>query len=168
MDRVEGRVRQMRILVITAALAATAALAFGAGSAAAAKSCGGKIIDDWYVDNTINGQYPARCYRQALGRVNDQMRIYSNLPDELERGLRAAVAREGVLGTRTTKIQLSRSTQSRKSSGPIQRVLGELGPDRADSIPIPLMILAGVALLLIAAGAASAIVRRLNGRRTPS
>jgi len=154
----------MRTLALIAALAATTALALGAGSAAA-QSCVDKVIDDWYVDNTINGQYSTTCYRQALGRVNDQMRIYSNLPEELERGLRQAVAREGVLGTRTTKIQPSRSTQSRKSSGPIQRVLGELGPDRADSIPIPLMILAGVALLLIAAGAASAIVRRLNGRR---
>ena len=154
----------MRTLVITVALAATAALALGVGSAAA-KSCGDKVIDDWYVDNTINGRYPAYCYREALGRVGDQMRIYSDLPDQLERGLRQAVAREGVLGTKTTITQPSRSTAGHKNSGPIQRVLGELGPDRADSIPIPLMILAGVALLLIAAGAASVVVRRLNGRR---
>jgi len=152
-------------MVLIAALAATAALAFGAGSASAGKSCGDRIIDDWYVDNTINGQYSAACYRQALGRVNDQMRIYSNLPDELERGLRVAITR-GVLGTKTTITKPSRSIQGHR--GPIQRVLGELGPDRADSIPIPLMILAGVALLLIAAGAASAVIRRLNGRRTPS
>jgi len=156
----------MRRLVISAALAAVAALALGAGSAAAGKSCSDRIIDDWYVDNTINGQYSAACYRQALGRVNDQMRIYSNLPDELERGLRVAITR-GVLGTKTTITQQSRSTAGHKGSGPIQRVLGELGPDRADSIPIPLMILAGVALLLIAAGAASALVRRLNRGNSP-
>ena len=57
------------------------------------------MINDWYKDNTIDGQYAATCYREALGRVADQMRIYSDLPDELERGLRQAVAREGVLGT---------------------------------------------------------------------
>jgi hypothetical protein len=155
----------MRVLVITAALAATAALALGAGSASA-KACGAAVINDWYVDGTINGQYPARCYREALGRVTDQMRIYSDLPDQLERGLRSAVTRQGVLGTNKVITQPSRSTAGRKS-GPIQQVLGELGPERADSIPVPLMILAGVAVLLIAAGAASAIIRRLNGRRTP-
>ena len=161
----EGRlIRQIRTLVITAAFAATAALAFGAGSASA-KACGSAVINDWYVDGTINGQYPARCYREALGHVNDKMRIYSDLPDQLERGLRSAITRAGVLGTKTTKVQSSRSTQGRKNSGPIQRVLGELGPDRADSIPVPLMILAGIAVLLIAAGAASVLIRRLNGRR---
>jgi hypothetical protein len=153
----------MRTLAISAALAAVAALALGAGSASA-KSCGGAVINDWYMDGTIDARYPATCYRQALSKVTDKMRIYSDLPDQLERGLRAAITR-GVLGTKTTITQPPRSTQGRKSSGPIQRVLGELGPDRADSIPIPLMILAGVALLLIAAGAASALVRRLNGRR---
>ena len=154
----------MRLRVICAALAAVAALAFGAGSASA-KSCGNAVINDWYVDGTIDARYPAKCYRQALSKVTDQMRIYSDLPEQLERGLRSAVTRAHVLGTQTTITQPSRSTQGHKRSGPIQRVLGELGPDRADSIPIPLMILGGVALLLIAAGAASAVVRRLNGRR---
>ncbi len=154
----------MRTLAISAALAAVVSLALGVGSASA-KSCAGAVINDWYQDNTINGQYAARCYREALGRVGDQMRIYSNLPDELERGLRRAIAREAVLGTNKTITQNSRSTAAHRNNGPIQRVLGELGPDRADSIPIPLIILAGVALLLIAAGAASALVRRLNGRR---
>jgi hypothetical protein len=154
----------MRLLVISAALAALTALALGAGSASA-KACGGAVINDWYVDGTIDARYPAPCYRQALSKVTDQMRIYSDLPEQLERGLRQAVARQGTLGTTKTITQPSRSIQGHKRSGPIQRVLGELGPDRADSIPIPLMILAGVALLLIAAGAASALVRRLNGRR---
>ena len=154
----------MKTLVISAAVAAVAALALGAGSASA-KSCGNAVINDWYVDGTIDARYQATCYRQALSKVTDQMRIYSDLPEQLERGLRSAVTRAHVLGKRTTITQPSRSTQGHKRSGPIQRVLGELGPDRADSIPIPLMILGGVALLLIAAGAASVVVRRLNGRR---
>jgi hypothetical protein len=159
----------MRLSIIAAALAATAALAFGAGSASASTSCGRAVIQDWYVDGTIDGRYPPTCYRQALSRVPEQQKIYSDLPDELKRGLRDALAREaksGALGTKKTITQPApRQTASHKSSGPIQRVLGELGPDRADSIPVPLMILAGVALLLIAAGAVSAIHRRLGNRR---
>lgn len=155
----------MRTLAIGAALAAMAALAFGAGPASA-KSCGNAIIQDWYKDSSIDGQYSARCYREALSRVSDQMRMYSDLPEQLERGLRAALQREATSGrlSATHTIRSGRAPASH-NSGPIQRVLGELGPDRADSIPIPLLILAGVALLLIAAGAASVIVRRLNGRK---
>ena len=162
---------RVRRVITCAALAAIAALALGAGSASA-KSCGSRVIDDWYADGTIDGTYSSQCYREALGRVSDQMKIYSDLPDQLDRGLRAAVTREAKGGvksaTKTIQQQGSRqpsSSQSKKASGPIQRVLGELGPDRADSIPIPLMILAGAAILLIAAGAVSVVVRRLNSRR---
>ena len=131
------------------------------------------MIDDWYVHGTIEKTYAAQCYREALKRVPESAKIYSNLPEELDRGLRSALAREAHVksATKTIKQPPSRqpssaaSSQGHKKSGPIQRVLGELGPDRADSIPIPLMILAGAAVLLVAAGAASAIVRRLNGRR---
>jgi hypothetical protein len=163
----------MRLLITAAALAATAALAFGAGSASA-QSCGHAVINDWYVDGTIDGQYPAHCYREALGRVTDQMRIYSDLPEQLDRGLRAALERQatqGVKGVSTEKTSTTPtrhiSSSSDKATGPIQRVLGELGPARADSIPVPLMILAGFALLLIAAGAVSAAVRRLSAKRLP-
>jgi hypothetical protein len=155
----------MRVLVIGAAAAAMAVLALGAGPASA-KSCSGAVIEDWYADSTINGQYASRCYREALVRVSDSMRIYSDLPEQLERGLRAALAREAHVKSATKTIRQPSGRQpASHASGPIQRVLGELGPDRADSIPIPLMILAGVALLLIAAGATSVIVRRV--RRNP-
>jgi hypothetical protein len=159
----------MRTLFSVAALAATATLAFGAGSASAAKNCGTTVINDWYVDGTIDHQYPAQCYRLALSRVTDQMRIYSDLPEQLDRGLRAALQRQaghGMLGTsKTITHGSSRSSAQHKPTGPIQRVLGELGPARADSIPVPLVILAGLALILIAAGAVSVILRRVNGRK---
>ena len=162
---------RIRRVITCAALAAIAALALGAGSASA-KSCGGVVINDWYVDGTIDKAYPASCYREALSRVPEQAKIYSDLPEQLNRGLRAALAKEakGGVASATKTIQQPggrqpAASQGKKASGPIQQVLGELGPDRADSIPIPLMILAGAAILLIAAGAVSAVVRRLNGRR---
>ena len=39
--------------------------------------------------------------------------------------------------------------------------------DSASSVPIPLLILAGLALLLIAAGSAGYVFRRLQARRLP-
>ena len=99
------------------------------------------------------------------------MKIYSDLPDQLDRGLRAAVTREAhTLGTKKTITQPApaarqpASSQGKKASGS-SACSASSALDRADSIPIPLMILAGAAVLLIAAGAVSVVARRLNGRR---
>jgi hypothetical protein len=45
------------------------------------------------------------------------------------------------------------------------RLLDFLGPNNADSIPLPLLFLAGLALVLTAAGAAGMVTRRLQARR---
>jgi len=52
-------------------------------------------------------------------------------------------------------------------SGPIDELFEQGRPERADSIPVPLLVLAGLALLLLAAGAAGFIARRLQARRVP-
>jgi len=147
----------MRALMLIAALAATAGLAFGAGPAGASSSCWRTVVNDWYQDGTIDKTYAPQCYRDALSHVTDQMRIYSDLPERLDRGLASALR-----GHKTGRVLSQRHTVS--STGPIQRVLGELGPDRADSVPIPLVILGCLALLLIAAGGTSAVLLRIRSR----
>ena len=52
-------------------------------------------------------------------------------------------------------------------SGPLSDVAQALGPKDATSLPIPLLVLGGIALLLMAAGAASLIAKRAQGRRVP-
>ncbi len=47
-------------------------------------------------------------------------------------------------------------------------ILGTVSPSNADSVPLPLLILAGLALLLLAAAAVSFVTRHLNERRVPS
>ena len=54
-----------------------------------------------------------------------------------------------------------------RDEGPIQSVLGYRASD-ADSIPIPLIVLAGLALLLMAAGGAGFAARKLQARRPGS
>lgn len=161
----------MRSLVIGAAIAASV-LAFGAGSASAATPCWRAVVNDWYDNGTIDSRYPVHCYREALSAAPSDIRIYSDLPDKVERALQEALlARAGdVKGTSTEKVSPdSRAPSSSKhKNGPIEKVLGQLGPDRADSVPVPLLILAGVALLLIAAGATSLVMRRLHAKRVRS
>lgn len=52
-----------------------------------------------------------------------------------------------------------------KPKGFFSRLLGAIGPNNADSIPLPLIFLAGLALVLTAAGAAGMITRRVQARR---
>lgn len=52
-----------------------------------------------------------------------------------------------------------------KPKGFFGRVLDAVGPNNADSIPLPLIFLAGLALVLTAAGAAGMVTRRVQARR---
>ena len=44
---------------------------------------------------------------------------------------------------------------------------GPVDSDSASSVPIPLLVLAGLALLLIAGGSAGYFIRRYQGRNNP-
>jgi len=43
--------------------------------------------------------------------------------------------------------------------------IDKLGPTNSDSIPLPLLILAGLALVMVAAGAAGLVSRQLKARK---
>jgi hypothetical protein len=51
--------------------------------------------------------------------------------------------------------------------GPFNDAIKGIGPSKADSVPIPLIVLAGIAGLLLAAGAAGFAARRIHARRVP-
>jgi hypothetical protein len=50
------------------------------------RPCWKSVIEDWYVDGSLDGTYLRRCYREALRRIPGDMR--GNLPQLLERRLR--------------------------------------------------------------------------------
>lgn len=54
------------------------------------------------------------------------------------------------------------------SGGVLSEAIEKFGPDKADSIPVPLLVVAGLALLLLAAGSAGLVARRIQGRRVQS
>ncbi len=51
------------------------------------------------------------------------------------------------------------------TSGPIPNAISNLGPKKADSLPVPLLVLGGVAIVLMAAGGAGFLARRTRARR---
>jgi len=157
-----------RLLVVLAVLLAT--LAFGAGSAAAKAPCWKTLLNDWY-DGRIDGTYPVHCYTQAINHLPEDVRDYSQARSDLNRALENAILSLGRKGGGppgpNTLVPPSgtRSTQAHKDKGFFNRLASKLGPGNATSIPLPLLILAGVGLLLIAAAGASIAARKIQARR---
>jgi hypothetical protein len=59
----------------------------------------------------------------------------------------------------------STSGGSKNTSGPIGEAFNSTRPGSADSVPVPLIVLGAVALLLMAAGAAGFVARRMRTRK---
>jgi hypothetical protein len=172
-----------RILVVL--LLALAAVTVAApSSASAATPCWKQLLNDWY-DGRIDKAYPVKCYREAIRNLPEDVEVYSSARDDLTRALLNAARDSG--GTLGPNDLVPAGAAGRRSvpdpgqedtfaggvlggddgGGP----LGFFAPSNADSIPIPLLVLAGLALLLLAAAGASFVARRIQSRRagpTPS
>ena len=163
------------------ALAALLALLALAGPASAAKSCGRLVLDDWN-DGRVDGTYELHCYDDAIELIPRDVRYYSSAEEDIKRALLAArrgdeappnsgggqVAPpdEPVDEPDTTTTEGSTSNPP-PGDGPGPEVAPDVGSESVSSVPIPLLILAGLALLLVAGGSAGYLVRRLQARRMP-
>ena len=158
-----------------------------AGPAAAAKSCGDKVINDWHADGRVDGTYDLHCYDDAIEALTRDVKDYSSAEEDIQRAMQARL-REGDVPAPTTGSNDDDDDPGK--SGPTDRTEtdGEdtTGPGlepvdtgtepeavptvdtaASDSIPVPLLVLAGLALLLVAAGSLGYLVRRLQARRVP-
>lgn len=161
------------LLVLLLALAALTV----AAPASAAAPCWKQLINDWY-DGRIDRAYPVKCYREAIDNLPEDVKAYSSAHEDLTRALLSAAQRSG--GTLDPNDLVPAGTvRSRPvpeageedtfaapfggddGDGP----LGFFAPSNADSIPIPLLVLAGLALLLLAAAGSSFLARRIQARR---
>jgi hypothetical protein len=176
-----------------AALAASlVALAFGAAavhapaaaaSTASSTPCWKSLLNDWY-DGRIDQTYSVHCYRDALKHLPADVQTYSSAHDDILRALQSAIARQkslhkpvgndtlvppestsssgGGSGSATTTTGGGTSGGGNGSGG----LAGKVGSDSPSSIPTPLLVLGGLALLLVAAGAAGLIAKRVQARRS--
>jgi hypothetical protein len=112
--------------------------------------------------------YALHCYNEAIAHVPEDLRVYSSIVDDINSARQQAPR----LRRLALHQQKAGSKSSAKASGPNQALFKEafnkIGPRNADSVPLPLLILGGLSLLLIAAGAAGLISRRLRTRRVPA
>ena len=165
-----------KTLLPLCALAAAVGLLL-AGPAAAATPCWKTLINDWY-DGRIDGTYAIPCYQQAINHLPSDVDQYSSAADDIRRALQERISgkKQHVVGPGPGSTGTSRkggpsgpqSTGGRtQGGGAIGDVLNAGNSHHADSVPIPLLVLAGIAGLLLAAGSAGLIAKRLQARRAP-
>lgn len=172
-DRVTQARSSMRPSLVKSFLALTFclsafALGVSAAPASAAQPCWKALINDWY-DGTIDETYPPACYTDAIQHLPQDVDTYSSAKDDIQRAL-LAVLRQGRGDPPTydpTATNPAGGSSGGGSKGVIIRAIEWLGPSNAGSVPVPLLALAGVAFLLLAAAGGSFVNRRLQARRLP-
>jgi hypothetical protein len=150
----------VRIAALALLLAAFALLSASQAAAAKTTPCWKKVVQDWYDDSRIDGVYERHCYRDALNNVGEDVKVYSSFEEDIK----AALQRMSRADVRELS-GVGGSGSDQPGQGLFKDAFGKTTPRNADSMPIPLMILGGLALLLVAAGAAGLLRRRLRGRR---
>jgi hypothetical protein len=157
-----------------ALLLTAAAVLISAQPAAAKTPCWEKVVDDWYQDSSIDGTYRRRCYTDALKNVSEEVRTYTSFEEDvkaaLQRLARANLRTPSSVGDPSTQRDADSrprpgSANERPRNSLFQQAFDKTAPRNADSMPIPLLVLGGLALLLIAAGAAGLLRRKLRARR---
>ncbi len=162
--------KPLKTLLAAAAIALATAL-LSASPAAAAQPCWHQVQNDWYRHGQVLGTYPVHCYVEAIRNLPEDSKVYSSAADDIRNSMLLAI-RNDKGGDRGDKSGGAFALGANDGFGggtgsksAFNRVLDVFGPKNADAIPLPLLILAGVAFLLLAAGGASLVARRLHARR---
>jgi hypothetical protein len=169
-------------------------LALAGPAVAASKNCGDAVISDWYGDGRVDKVFPAHCYREAIRSLPVDVLDYSNAKQDILRALAFAKKGETDPGPsggqqpagNNTTTDPAETTPTAGPSGQDDAGPGAVGDpeegtgtgtgtqttaaDAVDtsgpsSLPIPLLILGGLALLLLAAGGIGYLSRRSQARR---
>ena len=143
--------------------------------AASTASCAKQVIADWYDNNRVDRIYPLRCYRQAIKLLPVDVRVYSGAEDDILRALLYAQQdksdpgpKGGDGGTPDPKPDPGPGPgpgpgpDPDPDPGPVPTPVDTSGPS---AVPVPLIVLAGIAGLLLVLGAAGYVTRRVAARR---
>jgi hypothetical protein len=180
-------------VLLTAVAAAAALLALGAGSAAAAHdasqataNCWLQVVNDWEDNGRVDNVYAPPCYTQAIQHLNayPDLKGYSSAIDDIQQALYAVLHEEGRGGGLPPSTTSSSNDKKHITgitgpgnggNGPgggdgfFHRIANRLAPGNAQSVPLPLLVLGGLAVLLLLAAAATWFAKRMQARRiTPA
>jgi len=150
-------------------VAATVLVAFAVPGTAMASECGDKILADWFDNGRIDRLYPAHCYEEAIDAIPADLRDYANAEEIISRALQASLRNEldeggpdptpgdGPTGTPGSPGDPGDPTDP---TGPGGEATPDVDTTGISSVPIPLLVLGGMSIALLAAGGLGYLRRR--------
>jgi len=163
------------ILVVVAVAIGSALTVVQPAQARSMSTCSKALIHDWLVDGRVDKTYPVHCYREALKKIPEDQLIYGTLRQDLTRALQSVIRDHDGHVTGATPVPPfgggggsgngPNGTGGTGGGGVFQWLAHKLGPSTADSVPIPLLVLGGLAFALMAAAGVSFLTRRMQARR---
>ena len=178
------RTRRARLLALPLLAVALAFGSLAGPGLAAARDCGDDVVGDWYDNGRVDKLYPLHCYDDAIDGLPVDVVDYSSAKEDIQRALQLAIrgklvpkkdthdptpggAVPGKNGPGGTGPTSGDDGSGNSGGGVFNDVLGQAGSDDASSVPLPLIVLGSIAGLLVLAGSAGYVVRRVQARRLP-
>ena len=174
------RIRLAVIAVVLVGLIAGLAGVTAAPAQAKGKACWERVIDDWLNGRPLD-KYSPKCLQAAMKNIPEDLRDYSDITDVISAALQDKLRGGGGGGGANGGSSGGSSNGSSNESGDdtprklqnvpdrsyYRRAIDNLGTTSADTLPIPLLVLAGLgtALLLTAGGLAAR--KRIKARPRP-
>jgi hypothetical protein len=134
-----------------------AALAFS--GTAAASLCGDKVLNDWFDNGRVDRLYDLHCYEDAIDAIPRDIRDYADAEEVITRALQGALNGEIVPGGPDPSAD---DVGPGDPSGGQTEATPDVDTSAASSVPIPLLVLGGMSLALLAAGGLGYLSRRRN------
>jgi len=166
--------RTLRALLALTAVLASAFVALSVtGTAAAATPCGKRVLGDWFDNGRIDRLYPLHCYEEAIDAIPDDIRDYADAEEVISRALQSALRGDLAKGGCDPSPDGSANDcvggsggsggnggEDGGEPGTGSDVAPEVDTSGPSSVPIPLIVLGGMSLALLAAGGLGYISRR--------
>jgi hypothetical protein len=165
--------RYVRTFLVAAVLGLTVMAALSvAGPAAASTKCGKKVLADWFDNGRIDRLYPLNCYEEAIDAIPPDIGPYSDAEDVITRALQAALngnldpggpdptPGDGNSGGGTLGGGSGNPGDGTNPDGSTPEAAPGVDTSGPSSLPIPLLVLGGMSIALLAAGGLGYLSRR--------
>ena len=136
-----------RLLAVAVVILALLAFAGPASADSSQGNCAAAVLDDW-TKGTLGSGYSPDCYEAALDALPEDLRAYTTAADDI------------------TRAAISASHTANGTAVPTSAQLADTPPaeDELRAFPTEVALLAGVLVVLLAAGVAAALMRRGRAR----
>jgi ParB-like chromosome segregation protein Spo0J len=158
----------------------------GLASTASARGtsvCAENVLRDWH-NGRIGTNYAPACYRTAIANLPEDMRVYSSAQADIEGALQARLTALAQARKARSRVTSARSqVTSNETRKPVTRALADrksarsrhparaadphtaqaaLGPASDTTLPLPVLVAAGFALVLVSLASVSRVARKLR------